>query len=225
MGAGIMAGWDSVWEKIFRAQEWGKYPPEELIRFVARNYYKAPNRKDIKILDVGCGTGAATWYIAREGFSAYGIDGSETAIDNAKKRFQCESLNGELKVGDFSKLDYPDKFFDAVIDIAAIECNDIKSQIKIISDIYRVLKSNGKFFSMMLAKGTWGHGSGDEIEKDTFINVKEGPHVGHGLIHFADEEEVKNLLHKFRDVKIECSQRTENNQKDKIIHLVIIAQK
>jgi ubiquinone/menaquinone biosynthesis C-methylase UbiE len=225
MEANKMSEQDTVWEKIFQTQEWGKYPPEELIRFVARNYYRAPNRKEIKILDIGCGTGAATWYIAREGFSAYGIDFSKTAIERANTRFQNENLKGEFKVGDFSKIDYPDKFFDVVIDIGGIVCNDIKSQIKIFSEIYRILKPNGKLFSMMIAKGTWGYGSGDEIEKDTFINVKEGPHVGHGLIHFADEEEVKNLLHKFRDVKIECSQRTENNQKDKIIHLVIIAQK
>src|SRR3989338_32841 len=27
--------WNSGWDKIFEANEWGKYPPEELVRFVA----------------------------------------------------------------------------------------------------------------------------------------------------------------------------------------------
>ena len=69
--------WDKGWDKIFSTQEWGKYPGEELIRFIARNFYAAPNRKDIRILEVGCGTGANLWFLAKEGFNAFGIDGSQ----------------------------------------------------------------------------------------------------------------------------------------------------
>src|SRR3990172_5598605 len=112
--------WDSCWEVVYQTQEWGKYPPEELVRFIARNFYKVPKRKEVKILDLGCGTGSATWYIAREGFSAYGIDGSETAIKIVKQRFQNEKLNGDFKVGDIIKLDYPDSFFDCVVDVMSL---------------------------------------------------------------------------------------------------------
>ena len=62
--------WNKVWEKVFRENEWGKYPSESLIRFVARNFYKADDRFAVKILEVGCGTGANLWYMLREGFSA-----------------------------------------------------------------------------------------------------------------------------------------------------------
>src|SRR5262249_61470196 len=96
--------WDPVWEDIFRSSDWGKYPPEELIRFVARNYFRAPDRKQVKILEVGCGTGANVWFAAREGFDAYGIDGSPTAIRKAEQRFQKEGLTATWKVGDFVKL-------------------------------------------------------------------------------------------------------------------------
>ncbi len=75
-----MNSWDPVWEDIYASREWGKYPPEELIRFIARTFYAVPDRKAIRILDLGCGSGAATWYVAREGFSAFGIDGSPSAI-------------------------------------------------------------------------------------------------------------------------------------------------
>lgn len=39
------------WEKIHSTQEWGRYPSETVIRFIARNYYKT-EREKIKILDV-----------------------------------------------------------------------------------------------------------------------------------------------------------------------------
>ena len=52
------SGWDPVWEEIFRSSEWGKYPPERVIRFVARNFYRVLDRKKVRLFKVGCGHGA-----------------------------------------------------------------------------------------------------------------------------------------------------------------------
>lgn len=54
-----MKSFDNVWEEIHATQEWGKYPSEPVIRFMARNYYKK-DRKSIKVLDFGCGGGNHT---------------------------------------------------------------------------------------------------------------------------------------------------------------------
>ena len=70
---------DEIWEDIHKNKEWGRYPSEEVIRFVARNYYNQ-DRDKVKILDFGCGAGANTWFLAREGFDTYAFDGSKTAV-------------------------------------------------------------------------------------------------------------------------------------------------
>src|SRR4051812_45766919 len=95
-----------VWERIFRDREsWGRYPPEELIRFVAAHYYSVPRRHDISFLEVGCGPGAGpSWYLAREGFRLTGIDGSPTAIDKSRARFANEGLDGTFDLGDLTAL-------------------------------------------------------------------------------------------------------------------------
>ena len=56
--------WNSGWDKIFKDNEWGKYPCEELIRFISRKFH-GKNRKIIKILEVGCGAGANIWFYQR----------------------------------------------------------------------------------------------------------------------------------------------------------------
>ena len=115
--------WDSVWDKVFSGCEWGKYPNENLIRFIAGKYHTSLNRKNFKILEVGCGTGANLWYLSREGFNAHGVDGSQEAINIARKRFCDENLTVELKVCDIMELPYPDNYFDCVVDIECLYAN------------------------------------------------------------------------------------------------------
>ena len=117
--------WDPIWEQIFRERDWGRYPPEELIRFVARYFYRASDRGQIKILEIGCGPGANIWFLAREGFDAYGIDGSETAIAKAERALKEEGLKARLQVGDINSLCrlYPSSYFDALVDVACLQCN------------------------------------------------------------------------------------------------------
>ena len=179
----IKRSWEPAWDKIFRIKEWGKYPPLELVRFIARNYYNVLDRKKIKILDLGCGPGAASWYMAREGFSICGIDGSPTAIGLAKKRFKKEHLSGDFKIGDIVKIDYPDNNFDCVVDIACIQHNSPENIKLIISEAYRALKKGGRFFSMMRSKD---------------IHVKDWP----GQMHFFSQTEIKKILKRFRDLDI-----------------------
>ena len=42
-----MKSFSEEWEKIHSTQEWGRYPSETVIRFIARNYYKTEREKDL----------------------------------------------------------------------------------------------------------------------------------------------------------------------------------
>jgi ubiquinone/menaquinone biosynthesis C-methylase UbiE len=203
-----VGSWNKIWEKVFQTHEWGKYPPEELIRFIAKNFYKTPDREAIRILDLGCGTGACTWYLAREGFSAYGMDGSKTAIEKARQRFREDHLKGEFIVGDFIRIPFQDKFFDSVIDVCSIQHNRPRFAKEVASEVYRVTKPGGKLFSMLTATGTW-----------------KRPSVGQGYVHHYKLSEVKRLFKNFKVLGIEKSERTYNNRKKKVIHWVVSGEK
>ena len=188
--------WDPVWEEVFKTREWGKYPPIELVRFIARNYYKISGRKDVRILDIGCGTGAATWYLAREGFCASGIDASMTAVDIAGKRCRKEQLEAEFKVGDIIRLDYENECFNCVVDINAIQHNTIEKIKIIIDEAFRVLKPGGKIFSIMMSEGCR-------------FDEKNNPLEDKGTTSFVNSDTVQDLFSGFKNIVVEKSEYTD----------------
>ena len=222
-----MKTFDNMWEKIHSEVEWGKYPSEEVIRFVARNYYKK-NRSNVRLLDFGCGTGAVTWYISREGFNSYGFDGSETAVKKAKARMEEENTLAELLVADAGDLPYNDEFFDGVIDSAVIYANKIEEISDILTEIYRVLKTNGKIFSTGLFNlDTDGFGTGEDLGKNTYRELTEGCLAHRGTVHFFDLEEIKILWKNagFKNIKIDRVKRTDNGGENTVGYFIVEAEK
>lgn len=98
----VAVGPDPIWEQVFSSREWGKYPPEHVVRFVARNFYGLPNRAVVRLLEIGCGPGTNVSFMTREGFSTSGIDGSPTAIRKAGDRLARENLHADLRVGNIA---------------------------------------------------------------------------------------------------------------------------
>ncbi|MDX2224293.1 MAG: class I SAM-dependent methyltransferase [Rhodospirillaceae bacterium] len=219
--------WENLWDDVFTASAWGRYPPEDLIRFVARNYYAAPDRKAVRILEIGCGPGANVWYLAREGFSVSAIDGSAVAIARCAERLAAEGLAADLKVGDVNRLSdhYAADQFDAVLDIGCLVCFTAAGQRAVVEHLHRVLKPGGKLFSRLFARGTWGDGLGQEVEPGTFTAMTEGPLAGIGRVHFADMAEVQALFAGFQDVGIETSRVSYAGRSREVINWLVSATK
>lgn len=219
--------WSPVWEQIFRSRtSWNKYPPEELVRFFAANFYACEPRAVIKVLELGCGPGAGgSRYVAREGFSFYGIDGSAKAVEVARDTFRSENLLGTFVVGDIQQLPYPDDYFDCVFDIACLQCNSESASRRAIMEVLRVLKPGGKHFSLTAKAGSWGDGTGQRVDATSFRDVTEGPYVGMDIARFATIESLQTLYEKFRDLQIDFSVRSVDGQSHEIGHWMVTARK
>ncbi|HEY6330587.1 MAG TPA: class I SAM-dependent methyltransferase [Blastocatellia bacterium] len=219
--------WDSTWESTFRKREWGKYPPEELIRFAARNLRDKPDRKKIKVLELGCGPGANLWFFAREGFDVYGIDGSETAISQASQYLDEGRLKANLRVGDVVNLAgfYPGVVFDAVADVACLQHNRIEAIRDTVSQANCLLKPGGKLFSMMVAAGSYGEALGTQVAPGTYVDIVDGPLKDAGLSHLSTLEEILDIFGCFAEVSIEYTIRSLDRGQHEYKHWVIDASK
>lgn len=220
--------WDPVWENVFRSQAWGKYPGEELIRFVARNFYKVPDRSRTRILELGCGPGANIWYLAREGFGFVGVDGSVTAIEQATARLDTECPGwrerGELVVGDIGKLDFPDGSFDAVIDNEAGCCNEWAASQAIYREAARVTKPGGKLYLRTFAEGSWGDGTGEAVGHHAWF-CGEGPLLGKGYARFTSADEIADLIAPYRVGSVELLTWTLNERRNEIREWIVLGNK
>uniref|UniRef100_UPI0040498FBC class I SAM-dependent methyltransferase n=1 Tax=Flavobacterium sp. TaxID=239 RepID=UPI0040498FBC len=220
-----MKSWDPIWEKIYLENPWGKYPGESLIQFIARNFYKR-ERKNLKILEVGCGPGANIWYLSRENFSTYGIDGSETAIEIAKERLSKENLIGHLLVGDIVNLPYDDNMFDAVIDVECIYSNDILNSKKILNEVYRVLKKDGLFYSRTMSDSIYIGKSREELGIKQYNNISDGPLAGRGFVRLMSKDDIKVIYgEKFNIMSIDKLEYTIENENIFISEFIIISKK
>ena len=209
------------WDDKFRSRAWGRYPPEELVRFMGRNYANLSpnNRADIKVLEVGCGPGANIWFLHREGFHVAGIDGSPTAIEQTANRLKAEnsSINhADLKAGDFSSLPWDDNTFDVVIDIFAVYANPVKIIDKTIAEIHRVIKPGGFHFCKLWGTGCTGYGEGEELEPGTFDELSSGPCAGMGLSHFFTEMEIRQRYAIFDAILIDRILRSDSAKQAQI---------
>ena len=80
------------WNKFYTAKDrpipfFKNIPDENLVSYVDKQLYKSG-----KVLDVGCGRGRNSIYLAKEGFEVEGIDFSETSIQWAKETAAAEGL-------------------------------------------------------------------------------------------------------------------------------------
>jgi SAM-dependent methyltransferase len=67
------------------------------------------------ILDMGCGPGWTSLFLARAGFQVVGVDIAEPMIDIARERSRRENLPVEFAVGDMEDLDLGRADFDGVL--------------------------------------------------------------------------------------------------------------
>jgi len=219
--------WDEGWDKLFKRKSWGKYPCEELVRYISK-IFKDRNKSNIKILELGCGTGANIFFLAKEGFSSYGIDGSKTALEIAEKYLVSEKLKASLSLGDIVKLPYKNNYFDCVIDIECIYSNYLKDTKKILNETLRVLKNKGFFFSKTFSTGMSGQKSGVLFNKEkfTFKKLPNSPlQSDYGLIRLTDEKDIMNIYSMFDEINYDYIIRTQNNRKDLIKEWLIKAKK
>ena len=110
-------------------------------------------------------------------------------------------------------VNYPDGYFDAVIDNVCVYGNLLDNINTMYANIYRMLKTGGKLLTTCFGKETDGYGTGRSLEKDTYVEITEGALVGRGTTHFYDKAELNYVLEKagFKNIQIDTILYTDRH--------------
>ncbi len=102
--------------------------------------------KNVKILDIGCGTGRHTIELCQRGYKVTGVDLSESMLERAKEK----ASEKNLKI-DFQIQDARDLLFNQEFDLAIMVCEGAfplmetdEMNFQILSSASKALKKNGK---------------------------------------------------------------------------------
>ncbi len=100
-----------------------------------------------KILDIGCGTGMLLEKTIDKIDLAVGVDFSQKMLEKAKARLPEDC---SLVLGDADNLPFQDNTFDSIVSITLLQ--NMPDPEKTISEIARVVSSNGKLILTALKK-------------------------------------------------------------------------
>lgn len=99
-----------------------------------------------KILELGCGAGNISIWLAQRGYEVTGVDISPTAVSWAEHKVKTENISIDFKVRDVLDLEGLDKnSFDIVLDGHCFHCIIGPDRFKFLSEAFRVLKPGGLF--------------------------------------------------------------------------------
>lgn len=209
------------WKRLHTEKRYRpKYPSEQVVQFVFRNFCR---NGEEKILDLGCGAGRHVFFMGKENILPYGIDFSEEGVEYTKgllNEFAMEQYVGNVKVGSLTEIPFEDNYFDGIICYGVLYYLPKTEIIKAVQEMKRVLKIGGKFLVQVRSKDDYRCQSSScksTDEKNTYIidendETKCANSENGMLMHFFEEDELKELFSEFKDIKIDKTIETHDNQ-------------
>ena len=197
-----------------------KYPAENVIRFVRKNFHCNGTEK---VLDLGCGAGRHVIYLADTNVIPYGADFSISGVSYTKgmlEQLKYDRYIDNVVEATTYSLPYEDSFFDGLICWGVIDYMDVEHITQSVREIYRILKRDA--LALILVRTTEDYRcqnaikEAKEIEERTFIleehDVNKSASKENGMLeHFFTRDEVQKLFDDFDEIKVDTVTQTHDN--------------
>ena len=163
----ISKGWK--WEVLSKDDEYWN-TPDFMVHYLENRWKKLGFET---FLDIGCGLGRHSIYMAEKGFNVYGIDSSNYVVDTVKEKAYLKGLDVKLSVGDISSLPYESESVDCIAAIGVLSNSDKNGISLILKEMHRVLKENGETYFNIISKISDIGGNEELINGNSFYQITE----------------------------------------------------
>lgn len=149
-----------------------------------------------KFLDLGCGLGRHSIYMAEKGFDTTAADLSDYGIGHLKRWASEAGVSVSATVCDMTDLPFDDNSFDCLMAYNVIYHTDTEGFCAALSEIRRVLRDGGELFLTLISKNTYSYQNADKylrIDNNTLLRTednaeKDVPHF------YVDIDDIKRLF-------------------------------
>lgn len=135
------------WDEFYKeTPAWDVGHPQPAFEALIKSGEIKPGRA----LDIGCGRGENAIMLAMNGCDVAGIDLAEIAISDARAKAADHHVNVNFVVGDVLRLDqlFKESEFDVIIDSFLFHTIADEERPVFAKQVYKVLKSGGKYFML-----------------------------------------------------------------------------
>lgn len=179
--------WEDAWSRVKHAST--KIP--DVLEYIPEIPKVFKEHNCSKILDIACGSGWLSFYLAEHGFEAVGLDISESGIRLANEVLEDEkkSLQGKVSFvcDDMFAMNFPENTFDGILINAAFEHLDYNRGKEFLSKIKYFLKPDAVMFGVFDKVATGSKGEFEVLEDGTH-QYHDQMRDGMFLRNYTDEE-------------------------------------
>ncbi len=112
-----------------------------------------------RVLDLGCGTGENTLYLASLGHTVWGVDSSPVAIQKAKGKAVAREIEATFLIWDAFDLPRLGTSFDTILDSGLFHIFSDEERPLFVQSLAKVLRRGGRYFMLCFSDsepGDWG---------------------------------------------------------------------
>lgn len=185
--------WEYHYSENLKYVRW--WPDKIVVKFFGR-LSKNINLSGKKAIDIGCGGGKDLLLFRKMGMEAHGIEISEAAIKVTDGYLKKWDESAKVSLYDGKNIPYPNEYFDFAIIMGVLDHMLFPHALKLIKEIYRVLKPEGYICASLHSIYDSNYGKGIQIERNTYI-IQQGEFEVDLPQHYFDEEDVLKLFQIF----------------------------
>jgi SAM-dependent methyltransferase len=213
----ISKGWD--WSLVSE-NYWNK-ASDEFLPVALR--WKDQGRRSV--LDIGCGRGRHSLFLAEMGFDVTATDISPEGIEQLKKEAKKRKLDNKIRtlVGDMLELPFENNSFDCALGFYSIFHTDYAGLKKVIGKITDMLKESGQLYITFNSKSNPSFRASDNTVIDEYTVIRNFG-IEQGVPHtFLEYNDIIGLLADYKILKMQQIQ--DYFDKMTSIHFFVEAEK
>jgi len=193
-----MTNQKDIFEKIYEkpGAVWTRTEPQqEIIELI-----ESEKIKPSKVIDIGCGEGFLSIYLASKGFDVLGIDLSERAIQYAKENAIKQRTNIRFVAMDIADLSKLKEKFDFVLEWGIMHHIMPSQRPQYVKDIANLLNPNGKYLSVSFNEQSPEFGGPRKKYRKSPLGTK---------LYYSSQSELQELFkHHFHIVEVKIIKMT-----------------